>query len=73
MVNRLWISCSIKVLLRDIGLMIHAVNQYMVPGLVLWGMALGHVVVPSFAAEKFGVDVDDHAPVAKQFVVHDLS
>ena len=65
MVNQLRISYSIKVSLGDVGRMIHAVNQYMVTGLVLWRATQGHTLIPFLALHKPWIHVVDDAQITE--------
>ena len=55
-----------QIALGDIGADTAAVDEHVIPGLVLGRPAFGAVLVPLRGAEEMGIEVDDHAPGIEQ-------
>jgi hypothetical protein len=60
---------GLQVALGDVGLVVAAVDQHVVPRLVLRRLAFGHRLVPLLAAEEARVDINDDAAVIEALVV----
>ncbi len=63
----------LKVSFRYVSRMFCLVNQDMVPGLVLRGAALGHLLIPFRSALKGRIDIDNDSSIVKEQMMDKLT
>ena len=73
MADRFAVEVGLDILFGDVGLVHGAVDQHLVPGLVLGRLAARYGVIPLVGTLIGGIDVDDDAPVIEQLVVDQLA
>ncbi len=56
-----------------IRLMLGSVWQYVIPRPVLGWSRTGHGFVPFLGSPKVRIDIDDHASLIEQFVLHHVT
>ena len=64
------VFAKLNVPLSDVGGVVGTIDQYVVPGGVFWGAALGYVIVPLIGAFECGVHLKDDTSVI-EFIVGD--
>ena len=73
MVNKVLSLVINQVLFGDIGGMVGAVNQHVVPGLVLRRQGLGHLFIPLLCSPELRVNIIDQAAIIKALVFNLLA
>ncbi len=73
MVNKFLSLVSNQVLFSNIGCMIGAVNQYVVPGFLLGRQGRRHLLIPLFCSPELRVNIIDQAAIVKALVFNLLA
>ena len=73
MVNKVLSLVINQVLFGDIGGMVGAVNQHVVPGLVLGRLGSRHLFIPLFCSPELRVKIIDQAAIVKALVFNLLA
>ncbi len=73
MVNELFPRMWCQVSFRYVGRMIGAVNQYVIPGFILWRLRGCHLAIPLFCTLEIKVNIIDQAAIVKALVFNLLS
>jgi branched-chain amino acid aminotransferase len=67
------LGIGLEVALGDVGRVLRAVGQHVVPGRVARRAAASHLVVPFIGSLEGGVHVEDHSAVTEAQVVHAIA
>ena len=73
MVNEFFSRVGRQVLFCNIGCMIGAVNQYVIPGFILRRLGGGHLAIPLFCSLEIKVNIIDQAAIVKTLVFNLLA
>jgi len=72
-INERFSRVGCQVLFCDIGCMISAVNQYVIPGFILRWQGSGHLAIPLFRSLKRRVHIINQATIVKTLVFNLLT
>ena len=73
MVNELFAFMSYQVSFCNIGCMIGAVNQHVIPGFILRRLRSSHLAIPLFCSQELRVNIIDQAAIVKTLVFNLLA
>lgn len=73
MPDRLAGFVGLQVALGHVGHVLGTIDEYPIPGFILWRAADSDLLVPRLAAIVFSIDIDDYTAIVELEVVYDLS
>jgi len=73
MADRLMAGIGFQVTFGDIGQLVALMDQYVVPGFVLWRAAQCNLLIPFFGTRELSIDIDNNAPIVEFDMMYELA